>query len=508
MRTKTVCRQWMIALAVLFTGIAVQAQTNVWIGDYPLSVRYNTIGDNTQLKENWLSGSGANDNDTGHYVFDSANLTGASRTRIRESKFNVTRLSMLFAMDTPVFNDPAYGGDGTVNGFTLMNEAFNLAGDVTVNSGEHTIANTVTQTVSTAWDVASGASIKLTGSLAGDYGVTKTGEGVLTLDGNHSFNQLTINGGTIAFTPADNRLGAATAGVSIDGGTLSKAGSGVITEREFNVGAGGATFDVDEGKWSNRSATGVDNAFTGTGDIIKTGQGTLYINNTDSRTDGNIIVQEGTFEFSFANRIRNGSTITIHDGATLENSLANTGTMSIEGNTIILDSGTATLKHSGLRDITVGDISGAGALTVEITADGSFELVGNNTYTGGTTLSMGLLIANAENAFGTGGMTVADGAELILRRNDTIADAATLILGSASVFEMDFTGEETVAALSLDDGATFVDVGTYDAAALDGLGDGTYSGTGSITVIPEPATLGTLLLGMLVTLIIRRTRSR
>jgi autotransporter-associated beta strand protein len=480
-----------LIVTVLVAAASIQAQTtNVWIGDFPLSTKdYNTIGDNTQLSANWLSGSGANDNDTGHYVFDSANLADASRTRIRENRFNVTRLSMLFAMDNPVFNDPANGGDGTVNGFTLMNEPFTLAGNVAVNSGEHTIANTaVTQTVNTAWSVASGASITVSGSLVGNYGVTKTGGGALLLGAENAFTGgLAVNGGTVAFS-SDNNLGAATAGVSIAGGTLKANSSNLTTEREFAVGAGGATFQIDEGKWSNRGATGVSYAFTGTGDIIKTGAGTLYVNNPDSRTAGNIIVEEGTFEFSFANRIRNGSTVTLHAGSTLENSLPNAGTVSLEGNDIILDGGTATLKNSGLRDITVGAISGDAALLVDVTDAGSFELLGQGTYSGGTTLAAGKLIANAENAFGTGGMTVADGAELILKRNDTIDDAATLILGTSSAFAMDFTGEERIAALSLDNGATFVNFGTYDASALTGLGDGTYTGTGVLNVAAAGST--------------------
>lgn len=502
-------RKITLIAAVLMAAAAVRAQTYEWTGANPLSSgNYNTIQDNSNSGNNWVGSAPVNDS-TGDYVFDSANLLAPSRTTIRESRTGITRTSMLFAMDNPVWNDPAVGGGGWVSGFYMFNNGFNLAGNVTVNSGHHTIANAVTQTVNTAWSVANGSSMTVSGVLSGGYGVTKTGGGTLALSAVNTFSGgLNINGGTVAFSTHDNRLGAAGTAISIDGGTLSKTGAGDITSaRIYTIGSGGATFNVAEGRWANTGVSG-ERAFDGSGDIIKTGDGTFYVNQSDSRSDGNVIIEGGTYEFSLANRIRTDAVITIHNGATLENSYGSAGVLGFSTRSIVLDDGTGTLKNSGLREITLGDISGAGMLNVEITAGGNFELVGNNTYEGGTSLSTGTLVGNAANAFGTGGMTVADGAALILRRNDTISDLAALVLGSSSTLNLDFTGNETVGSLSLDGGTTWLDPNTYNVAALGGLGDGTYLGTGSITVIPEPATIGMLLFGALTTMFIRRARAR
>lgn len=157
-----------------------------------------------------------------------------------------------------------------------------------------------------------------------------------------------------------------------------------------------------------------------------------------------------------------------------------------------------------------GLISGATACT--LTKAGSGALVinsANNSFDGGVVLSGGSLTGNADGAFGTGGMTVMDGARLIMQggtSNDYIDDLATLILGNGAELALDFTGADLVAGLSLDGGSTWLANGTYDVTDLDALGTGTYTGVGSVTVVPEPATIGIMGFGLLVMVLIRRVQ--
>ena len=107
---------------------------------------------------------------------------------------------------------------------------------------------------------------------------------------------------------------------------------------------------------------------------------------------------------------------------------------------------------------------------------------GVNTYTGGTIVSNGALVASSDGALGTGHVTVANGATLLLQTNAAINDQAVLVAGTNSTLTLDCAGPETVGALSLNGGTTWLTNGTYDAAALDALGTGTYGGSGSLSV--------------------------
>ena len=118
--------------------------------------------------------------------------------------------------------------------------------------------------------------------------------------------------------------------------------------------------------------------------------------------------------------------------------------------------------------------------------NGTQVLSGTNNYTHGTTVAAGTLIGQTDRAFGIGNIVVANGAKLVLKNgvsNNYISDLANVVLGSSASLALDFTGTaDTVDSLSLDGGITTITAGTYTAAALSGLGTGTYTGTGSLTV--------------------------
>jgi autotransporter-associated beta strand protein len=185
-----------------------------------------------------------------------------------------------------------------------------------------------------------------------------------------------------------------------------------------------------------------------------------------------------------------------------------TGTqLRLAGGSVDVSTQALAFSPEGTGTLTVDEvIFGSGVVTKSGTGTATFSVA--NTYGGGTTVSMGTLIGAANGCFGTNGMQVADAATLILQSANTLDDLANLILGSTSSLTMDFTGSDTVAGISLDGGTNWLSAGTYDASALSGLGFGTYGGTGSLTVIPEPATIGMLGLGALITIILRRMRTR
>ena len=126
--------------------------------------------------------------------------------------------------------------------------------------------------------------------------------------------------------------------------------------------------------------------------------------------------------------------ITLSDGTTL----SSTDSAKTLTNNIVL-AGNATLRTESLGTAATTTLSGVisetgGSRDLTITADSthSITLSGNNSYTGATTVSTGMLIAAHANALGTsaGGVTVASGAALGLQGGITVAEAITGLAGT------------------------------------------------------------------------------
>ncbi len=128
---------------------------------------------------------------------------------------------------------------------------------------------------------------------------------------------------------------------------------------------------------------------------------------------------------------------------------------------------------------------------------GSLQLTGtNNVYTGSTVVKAGTLEISADHGLGFGNVYVQDGASLTLdsgSANNYIADSADLVLTASASATLNFTGTDTVRALSLDGGATYKVAGTYGSPSSTAQHkDSHFSGSGLILVagLPSTTTLG------------------
>lgn len=196
------------------------------------------------------------------------------------------------------------------------------------------------------------------------------------------------------------------------------------------------------------------------------------------------------------------------------------GTRTLSGN-INLTGGVATFNGGAYSNnstlIIASSISGTGSLRVVGNAETgtpagkpTIRLTGaNSSYSGGTTIvgaTLGrqiLLDVQSVGALGTGNVSVNQYAELTLGTGTTassfIYDTATLSLASGIIaggVNLNFTGFDTIGAISFDGGTTFGGVGTYGAIGSGAtFQNAVFSGTGMLNVVPEPA--HTALLGML-----------
>ncbi len=170
------------------------------------------------------------------------------------------------------------------------------------------------------------------------------------------------------------------------------------------------------------------NVISGTGSLVKTGEGVLRLAAVNSYTGGTT-VSAGTLEVGNSLSLGSG-TLTLAAGSVLTNAI---GVMSL-GNMIQLD-GTASIDI-GLQSLSLSNnISGAGGLTK--TGTGWLALEGTNTYTGATTVYAGTLALHNGNALSdSSAVNVESGAELIVFSSETVgslAGAGTVRIASATL---------------------------------------------------------------------------
>ncbi|ECN1453527.1 autotransporter outer membrane beta-barrel domain-containing protein, partial [Salmonella enterica subsp. enterica serovar Tennessee] len=191
----------------------------------------------------------------------------------------------------------------------------------------------------------------------------KSGDGALTLSGANSYS-----GGTLI---SDGTLIA---------GRVDVLGSGDVTDN--------ATLELNTGGT-------FDNAISGSGQVVKSGDETLTLSGANSYTGGTLI-SSGTLVANDVNALGTGD---VTDDATLE------------------------LNTGGDFD---NAISGSGQVVKS--GDDVLTLSGANSYSGGTLISDGTLVASNVEALGTGDVT--DNATLELNTGGTFDNA---ISGSGQV---------------------------------------------------------------------------
>ncbi len=400
----------------------------------------------------------------------------------------------------------AYTGSTTVNAGTLRAGAVNVFGSpaaslvivaagatLDLNSFNQTIgslagAGNVTLGSATLTAGGDGNSTTFSGVISGTGGLNKAGVGVLTLSGVNTYSGgTTLSLGSLQAS-ADNNLGAATGGLTFNGGLfLFGASFTVAATRTTTLGAGGGTIH------SNGFNAAFAGAITGAGTLTKAGAGTLTLSGMSTYT-GATAVNTGTLRAGAVNAFSAASAFTVAAGTTLDLNNFNQTIGSLAGAGFVT-LGSATLTEGGDNSSTTysGVMSGSGGLTKAGT--GTTTLSGANAYTGSTTVNAGTLKAGAANTFGNlSAVTVAGGATLDLNSfNQTIgslAGAGAVTLGSATLTEggdnssttysgvmsgtggltKAGTGTTTLMAANTYSGATTVNGGTLKAGIVNAFG--------------------------------------
>lgn len=260
-----------------------------------------------------------------------------------------------------------------------------------------------------------------------------------TANSNWGGSKLTKQGdGTLILSNTGNDYG----DTEIDGGILAAKDAASLGTGDVTI-AESATLALSQGT--------LDNNVTGEGQIVKSGSDELIVTGDNNYSGGTTI---------------SGGTLTVDHADSL---------------------GTGTIANSGVLQVGEGELentlSGSGSLVK--TGTGELTLSGDNTYSGGTTIDDGVLIAANVNALSGGdvdnsGTLMLDANGAFELANITTHTGATTALAAGSTLGASQLTQEDGSTLSIDLGAATDDaVITADSVTLGGTLN--VTGIGSVT---------------------------
>ncbi|MEZ5384255.1 MAG: autotransporter-associated beta strand repeat-containing protein [Prosthecobacter sp.] len=333
--------------------------------------------------------------------------------------------------------DPTSGTYGQVLGIVVTNPGIGYTSAPTVTLLGGGGSGAVIGTVSTAANTSGG--------------LTKTGEGTLTLSGLNTYSGgTTINAGTLALG-ADDVL-PVMGPVTIDGGTLDVSTfsntvgtvtlqSGAITSTTGELTSTSA-FELQGGS--------VGAILAGAVGLNKTTSGTVVLSGANTFT-GAVSVTGGVLSFDAAENLGAGSSVIVN-GGTL--SYSGSGTLDVGASRVLTfgaaaaalaaaDAGGRVIYSGGISPASTGALTKTGAGTVMLT--GSSDL-----NSAAVTVSEGVLQAGF-GSDGIGALTIHAGTVMDFRNDaaEALGGLSTLSIGNGArlVFELDSMSGDSLAVL-------------------------------------------------------------
>lgn len=295
-------------------------------------------------------------------------------------------------------------------------------------------------------------------------------------------------------------------GGAVTNGTIEAGAQGIISGTDGYT-VTGAAVSAGTGTGSNAVTAFVTNSqslnfnggLTGSGDLAKTGAGTLSVAGNSTGFTGSFRLNEGTANFTATNALGTGVLIQSNGSSTAIFSAGGTYTQNMSlynvsftngGNVLsgtITNNNTTYTVSAGATNTLSGVLTGSGGVTKE--GDGGLIIAGsaNNTYTGATVVNDGALILSnsSGNAIHSStNITVNTGGTLVLGASNQIGDGVGLILNGGTFLVGGANVTEDLGTLTLSASST-IDFGNFGATGFRQLtfdNSSAISWTGTLTI--------------------------
>ena len=271
-----------------------------------------------------------------------------------------------------------------------------------------------------------GHNMIMTGAIAGDGRLVKTGAGVLELSGLNSFMGVTVAQGVLA-VGADTALGREGADLVIDDQAAVRATGDAVISRAVTLSGGEAIFDTQA---NELILTG---PVSGDGRLVKAGSGVLAL--TGANTFGGVSVTEGAVAIASEAALGAPGGLLSLAG---EGRLITLAPMTLERE-VRFESGAATVEVAGGPVTLAGALTGGGGLRK--TGTGVLILEGASSLSG-LDIVDGTLVAASSSALGAadGAIVLREGARFTAGNDLTVSQSLAVAGGDARVD----TGAHTV----------------------------------------------------------------
>ncbi|EDI8885402.1 fibronectin-binding autotransporter adhesin ShdA [Salmonella enterica] len=367
---------------------------------------------------------------------------------------------------------------------------------LTINAGVDADDNTNYElSTGLSWYAGANSARAAHGTFTVDAGSTFTVTSELdetTATSNWNGSKLTKQGdGTLILSNTGNDYG----DTEIDGGILAAKDAAALGTGDVTI-AESATLALSQGT--------LDNNVTGEGQIVKSGSDELIVTG-DNNYSGGTTISGGTLTADHADSlgsgdIDNSGVLKVGEGE-LENILSGSGSLvktgtgeltlsgdnsysggtTITGGTLTADHadslGSGDIDNSGVLKVGEGDLENtlSGSGSLVKTGTGELTLSGGNDYSGGTTIIGGTLTADHADSLGSGDIDNSG----VLQVGE--GELKNTLFGSGSLVKTG-TGELTLNGDNDYSGGTTIDDGVLIADNADSLGTGAVANNGVLQV--------------------------
>ena len=396
-------------------------------------------------------------------------------------------------------------GNNTYTGATVINAGtleIGAAGRLNSGSYSNTISNSGTL-------IYSGTNNQtLSGVISGSGALTKNGSATLILTANNTYTGgTTVNAGTLQIGAGTNTSAAVAGTTTLSGGTLTYYYSAAKNDVNGAITLTAESTITRSNTHQVMFNSGTLNGGGQTLNVSTEGTDMMRFDQTAGTSLGQVNILKGSVGVGSTNYALRNATINVASGAQFGGTT--TGTPLTFNNNITLNGGAGPNGYGALTNHWWGTITYSGSITLASATDSSIgtsyasadpgngqiiisgqvvgsgsltkingqrlTLSGNNTYTGTTTISAGILEIGAAGRLGGGSYsnTITNNGTLIY--SGTNAQTLSGVISGTGNLTQNGSGTLTLSGNNTYSGATTISAGTLEIGAAGRLGGGSYA---------------------------------